>query len=480
MKDTVGVVIIGAGFSGLGAANTLFQNGFTDFLVLEGRDRVGGRSFTSFELGENIPVDLGCTWIQGKYPRNEENPIFSIVLKHNIPYADVDVSDAVAARSHAFFDGKTRARLSDATVENLISRHLEPFLTYLERQQEVGRLSMASDMSFRKFFDIYMRENKLTSYDSEASDFVQAALHATVVTEYAADLEDLSYLSFDDDDELNGGDCFMAVGHSKAGYSSIVDALVEPFLSHIQLSSVVTAIEYDTTDKVLISFTCGEQKKSITAKCAIITLPLGVLKANTVKFTPALPVKKQEAITKLGNGVGNKCILFWDEAGFDVFWPKDKDYIVRLTKSSSSTACKPGEDSWLEFYNAYKFNGNKPVLIGLCAGTDASAIERLPDEQIKRDALASLRIIFDNVPEPTKAIVTRWEKDEFSKGSYSYVAVGCTKQCRIDLGAPIDGRLFFAGEATETIFPSTTQGALMTGERAAGEVLEAISADRIK
>jgi monoamine oxidase len=480
MKDTVGVVIIGAGFSGLGAANTFFQNGFTDFLVLEGRNRVGGRSFTSYELGEDIPVDLGCTWIQGKYPRNEENPIFSIVQKHNIPYANVDVSDAVAARSHAFFDGKTRARLSDATVENLISSHLEPFLSYLERQQEVGRLSMSSDMSFRKFLDMYMRENKFTSYDSEARDFVEAALHATVVTEYAADLDDLSFLSFDDDDELNGGDCFMAVGHSKAGYSSVVGALAEPFITHIQLSSVVTSIEYDSVDTVLISYTCGEQKKSILAKYAIITLPLGVLKAKTVTFTPALPVEKQEAITKLGNGIGNKCILFWDETDFDVFWPKDKDYIVRLTKSSSSDASKPGEDAWLEFYNAYKFNGNKPVLIGLCAGKDASAIEHLPDEQIKRDVIASLRIIFGNVPEPTKAIVTRWEKDEFSRGSYSYVAVGCTKQCRIDLGSSVNGRLFFAGEATETIFPSTTQGALITGERAARAVLEAISAKEIQ
>jgi monoamine oxidase len=272
----------------------------------------------------------------------------------------------------------------------------------------------------------------------------------------------------------------MAVGNSKAGYSSIVNALAEPFRSQIQLSSVVTAIEYDTADQVRISYTCGEEKKSIVAKCAIITLPLGVLKAKTVQFTPALPVEKQEAITKLGNGVGNKCILFWDEADFDVFWPKDKDYIVRLRKSSGSTGSKPGEDSWLEFYNAYKFNGKKPVLIGLCAGTDASAIERLSDEQIQRDVLASLRAIFDTVPEPTKTIVTRWENDEFSKGSYSYVSVGCTKQSRIDLGAPVDGRLFFAGEATETIFPSTTQGALITGERAAWAVLEAISADKSK
>ncbi len=130
------------------------------------------------------------------------------------------------------------------------------------------------------------------------------------------------------------------------------------------------------------------------------------------------------------------------------------------------------------FYNAYKFNGNKGVLIGLTAGSDASAVELLSDEQVKRDAVASLRKMFRNVPEPSKVIVTRWEKDEFSRGSYSFDTVGCTQQHRADLSEPIDGEIFFAGEATDTIYPSTTQGALKTGERAAREVMEAMNSKR--
>jgi len=73
-KQSIGVVIIGAGFAGLGAANTLYKNGFKDFLVLEGRDRIGGRSHTSYALGEDLPVDLGSAWIQGK----RRNPIWKV------------------------------------------------------------------------------------------------------------------------------------------------------------------------------------------------------------------------------------------------------------------------------------------------------------------------------------------------------------------------------------------------------------------
>jgi hypothetical protein len=71
-----------------------------------------------------------------------------------------------------------------------------------------------------------------------------------------------------------------------------------------------------------------EETKHIVAYHVIVTLPLGVLKVNVVKFTPPLPMEKQIAINKLGNGIYNKCILYWDDED-EVFWPKNKDYLVR-------------------------------------------------------------------------------------------------------------------------------------------------------
>jgi monoamine oxidase len=464
MTDSICVLIIGAGFAGLGAAYTLYQNGFTDFLVLEGRDRIGGRSYTTYELGDTDPVDLGSSWIQGK---RHGNPILRIVRQHDIPYATVSASDTIHCQSHAFFlDGGTQ--LTDAQVDQMVHSHLKPFLNYVhQRQQQMISSQQQPDVSFQQVLDEYLRDNQ-THYNEKHRTFLESALYTTIVAEYASDLDDLSFLSWYGSD--CGEDCFMAVDGS--GYSATVDALAKPFRSHIQLSSVVTAIKRPNgMNTVQISYTHGEETRNIEASYVIVTLPLGVLKANMVNFNPPLPIEKHHAINKLGNGMLNKCILYWNDIE-NVFWPKNKDYLVRLVPTPRSNS---GENNWLIFYNAFKYNGKKAILIGLSAGKGASAMELLSDEQVQQDAVASLQKMFTYVPEPSKVIITRWEKDEFSRGSYSFDAVGCTQLHRAELCEPIDGKIFFAGEATDVIYPSTTQGALKSGERAARDVIEAMN-----
>lgn len=75
------------------------------------------------------------------------------------------------------------------------------------------------------------------------------------------------------------------------------------------------------------------------------------------------------------------------------------------------------------------------------------------------------------VPDPSGILVTRWSADEFARGSYSYLAVGSTPADRLALAAPVGDRLFFAGEATHSLYPATVHGALLSGERAAAEVI---------
>ena len=450
----------------LGAANTFYQNGITDFLILEGRNRIGGRSHTSYDLGMGIPVDLGSAWIQGRSPEIGRNPILTIATQHKINFAEVAESDAVGA-THSFFN--KNSQIEDCKLELLRNVHLKALFTRMGEQQRLLLQSGESDISLRQFVNEYLKEKNYCD-NSEARQLFEAALHATIVTEYAADLEDLSMFHWNELDHLLGGDCYMAVEGSNSGFTSIVHALAKPFCSKIQKSSKVEAIEYHG-EEVLVTYSCENRTQQISAKHVIVTLPLGVLKSNLVKFFPPLPFKKQMAIDRLGNGICNKCVLCWNYDDFVVFWPKEKDWIVKLL-STSSTAISSGEDAWLEFYNAYKYNGNKPVLVGYSGGRDASTAELLTDEEITRDAVASLRRMFGNVPEPTRSIVTRWESDEFSRGSFSFLAVGCTRHCRQDLQESVDGKLFFAGEATETHFPSTTQGALISGEISACEVMD--------
>ena len=111
-------------------------------------------------------------------------------------------------------------------------------------------------------------------------------------------------------------------------------------------------------------------------------------------------------------------------------------------------------------------------MVGFVYGARAFSMEKLSDDEMVAEALASLRIMFgeDNVPEPTKAVVTRWGLDEFALGGYSFQKLGSTPKNRKDLEKNVKGQLWFAGEATHSLYPSTTHGALLSGEKAAADI----------
>ena len=101
------------------------------------------------------------------------------------------------------------------------------------------------------------------------------------------------------------------------------------------------------------------------------------------------------------------------------------------------------------------------------AGTFGTEIERLSDKEVMARALTALRDMYGPVPDPKDALITRWHSDPWSRGAYSYVPVDASYRQYADLATPIDGRLFFAGEATHADHPATVHGAFMSGVRAA-------------
>lgn len=174
---------------------------------------------------------------------------------------------------------------------------------------------------------------------------------------------------------------------------------------------------------------------------------------------------KQTAINELGMGVMNKCALYWkDMTAAQVFWPKDREWIDQIADLGS-------QGNWTEWYNPYHMNGNKPLLIGFLSGDFAVQIENLTDAQITEQAVAALRKMFNatstTIPDPSASLVTRWSLDKYSMGSYSFQKVGSNKWSRNHLAAPVNNKLFFAGEATNSKYPSTTHGAYLSGQKAA-------------
>jgi monoamine oxidase len=225
----------------------------------------------------------------------------------------------------------------------------------------------------------------------------------------------------------------------------------------IRFGQVVNRVSTQAT-----GVTVQTQASAFTADKLVVTLPLGVLKTGRVQFLPALPAAKRNAISKLGMGVLNKCVLRFSRA----FWPSQYDWLGFIPGANAS-------GQWAEWISLLRPLG-QPVLVGFNAADFGRQIEAWADRQIVTSAMLTLRQIYGpQIPDPVSYQITRWVSDPFSAGSYSYVPVGATSRARDALAASLGGQLFFAGEATQRQYPATVHGAYLSGLRAAQEVIAA-------
>jgi monoamine oxidase len=190
-----------------------------------------------------------------------------------------------------------------------------------------------------------------------------------------------------------------------------------------------------------------------------VTVPLGVLKAGSINFTPNLPTDKQNAINKLEMGTLNKLYLKFDSA----FWGNQEGEFIAYIPEENGR--------WTSTLNLEEYTGQ--AILGMFTSSDYTAkIEDLTDQEIIDDAMTVLRTIYgDNIPNPKGTLITRWGKDPFSFGSYSAFAVGSTPRDVRRLARPIGRKVFFAGEATERRYAGTVHGAYFSGLRAARQVM---------
>jgi monoamine oxidase len=162
-------------------------------------------------------------------------------------------------------------------------------------------------------------------------------------------------------------------------------------------------------------------------------------------------------------GVLNKIFLQFDE----VFWDDTVDWIGIVPPD--------GLDPWVDWVTIGRTD-DVPVLLGFAAGDFGRRVDTMGDEEAVASALATLRSAHPDAPEPVDALVTRWGADEFARGSYSFAAVGSDPSMRDDLATPVGEQVYLAGEATSREHPSTVHGALLSGRRAAEQVLDTLGA----
>lgn len=411
------VIVIGAGMAGLAAASQLAESGHS-VIILEGRERIGGRTWTDTSLG--LPLDMGASWIHGV----KSNPITKLADRFNAQRIATDYDDMIV------YDADGHA-LSDAQSDKIDSDFEKMMEQVYELQEE-----LESDISLQAAIERSAKNTRNLTY----------AVNTTIEHEYAADVSDLSLFEWDQDqEEAPGGDVIFP-----KGYVQLVNGLAQGL--DIRTGARVETIDY-SGETVRI----GTSKGEFACQRVVVTLPLGVLKKGIVRFSPELPAKKQKSISRLNMGVLNKVYLKFPT----VFWDEDSTMIGYIAEQKGR---------WCEWLNVQKFTG-EPVLLGFNAGAYGVEIESESDEEIVAGAISVLRRIYgDEVPDPEGWAITRWMSDPFSYGSYSHIPPGASGADYDELARPVGNRLFFAGEATYRAYPSTVNGAYLSGVRAAKEI----------
>jgi len=424
------LLIVGAGAAGLAAARELTAAGRT-VIVLEARDRIGGRVWTE-RTWKDAPVDLGASWIHGHL----NNPLTALAERFEIATKASDFNSTAA------YDDQGR-RLTPAEVGRVLAVYgdLQRGIRELKREATAATLSTTAT-TLAAAVDRWQARGSL----SEADRALQRRMMRNFIEiDWAADADVLAFPGFDDGEEF--------AGQQRAfpqGYGAILERLAEGL--DIRLSTPIRSVDHGG-DRVKVEAGDGVYE----AEAAIVTIPLGVLKAGAIRFSPALPDAKQGAIDRLGMGLLNKVALRFDGP----FWP-DRDILAFLSDRA---------EVWPDVFNYRRIN-EQPVLVAFKSGRAARADEDRSDEENVNLLVAQLRSAFgEQVIKPPAAHVTRWASDRWAGGSYSFIKAGSSGADRDALAEPVGERLFFAGEATHRDHASTVHGAYLSGQREARRVL---------
>ena len=434
------VIVVGSGFAGLAAANDLQEFGY-DVLVLEARDRVGGRIHT-ISTTNGVALDEGASWLHGFV----DHPLKTIVEQNNLETFQTDYNSVIV------YDNNGN-RISSGQLDSNYDL-FDDFIKFVEIKRFQYVKENDFDFSLQDVLDEFIVERNLTP--KQVSD-LNFAVMDSISQDLAADPPTLSLWydvvfrveggDFGGDDVPKGTDVIL-----EKGYVSIIE-IIESQLEQIKLNHVVESIRYDQ-DGVLVTTNKGD----FTADYVIVTVPLGVLKKGDIIFEPALPEKKLQSIEKLSMGTMNKAYLVFPE----MFWQQDADYDW-IEYFDGKTI------NWEAWLNIYKYTKD-PILLAFNVGEYAQELERLSDEETVQNAMDVLRKIYgDSIPEPQEYFITRWYSDPFSYGSYSKTGVGATLVDYNILSEPVQDKIFFAGEATSE-YPGTTHGAYFSGKREAFRV----------
>ncbi len=431
---TTDVAIIGAGAAGLSAAGDLVCRGL-DVTVLEGRDRLGGRIFSRHLPSAGFPIELGAEFVHGR-----PQEIWDIIES-----AQLETHEVGGERwCHS---GGRLAPCPDLSVR------LERLLDQMSTKY--------GDRSFQEFVESEAASESL-ELKSRAVAFVEgfnAAHAARISVQWLID-------SRRADEAIAGDHSYRIID----GYGEIVARLaerVEEGACDLRLGTPIRAIRW-RRGRVTVVARDGE---IFEARRAVIAVPLGVLNAPAdasggIAFDPDITCKRS-ALAKIAVGTVIRVVLVFRER----FWER----LERCGRPLSGLSFLFSNDEWFPTWWS-TMPARSPILTGWAAGQRGERLSGKDETLIVAQAIASLAALLDVDRVHLASMLDKpylydWQADPFSRGAYSYVLVGGAGAPR-EVAAPLEGTLFFAGEATDTGgHNGTVHGAIASGRRAAQDVL---------
>ncbi len=435
--ESADVVIIGAGVAGLTAARLLAGAGLR-VLILEARDRIGGRVWT-IHSPDGVPVELGAEFIHG-CPR----VIFDLVRSAKLDAREFNGPQWIETGGKLQRSGDFFSRIQ----------------SILDRMSSRG-----PDRSFAGFLDDYIAgDNAAKLWGLEYVEGFHGALaerisvHSLVRGRKA-------------EKEIEGSRSFQFVH----GYESLLQVLKDalpPKLVSIRLNTVVNIVRWAKHD-VRLQAQTPSGTAEFSAPRAVVTLPLGVLQMpvdvpGAVRFEPALE-EKTSALLLLYMGQAIRISLLFSQRWWEQIAPIGEQAGALRDMSMVFSHQEWFPTWWTRVTSA-------PVLTGWAASRRGERLSGKPSVFVKDRALEALTAIFD-FPRPELEsllqswFVHDWQSDPYARGSYSYVGIG-GEGAQAELAESMADTLYFAGEATNTEgHHGTVHGAIATGERVAREIL---------
>jgi monoamine oxidase len=409
-------IVVGAGIAGLAAARRLAEAGLS-VMLLEARERVGGRILTVRAPEAELPIELGAEFVHGRPPE-----LLELIREAGLSLFERD-------GEFRCYDG---GRLVDCepewfgVLDNLPSDPDMTFAEYLAQARPPEKVA-AQARNYVEGFNA-----------ADANRIGTAALRRQQQAE----------------EEIEGDRAFRVL----EGYDRLPEFVLERFLAaggRLHLRAAVTGIDWKPGE-VRVTTGNGELPE-LRARRVVIALPLGVLQTGSVAIRP--DIEAFAAIGKMAMGSATRTTLLFRER----FWEQ-----VAPKLSFLLTQERPLPVWWTSLPNA------SPALTGWVGGPRALAA---PSGNALRDeALALLSRIFgagDLRSLLVSAHTHDWQSDPFSRGAYSYAPKGAL-QASGELARPIDDTLYFAGEHTDTTGNwGTVHAALGSGLRAARQILDA-------